>query len=147
MSNKLKSKNRPKTVSIGGMTIYDVSRETGTKIETLKRYLKARENEIFEGVRKEAQEKILKAEDYITVSNILCSMWAIHETWGYTKAIQRYIDNYNASVQKLNEMGVQEMYEELRRITGVEIEFDSMDLNKEFGFGGDEQCTKSQRKK
>lgn len=30
------------------------------------------------------------------------------------------------------------MYEELRRITGVEIEFDSMDLNKEFGFGGDE---------
>ena len=74
MSNKLKSKNRPKTVSIGGMTIYDVSRETGTKIETLKRYLKARENEIFEGVRKEAQENILKAEDYITVSNILCSM-------------------------------------------------------------------------
>lgn len=147
MSNKLKSKNRPKTVSIGGMTIYDVSRETGTKIETLKRYLKARENEIFEGVRKEAQEKILKAEDYITVSNILCSMWAIHETWGYTKAIQRYIDNYNASVQKLNEMGVQAMYEELRRITGVEIEFDSVDLNKEFGFGGDEQCTKSQRKK
>ena len=80
MSNKLKSKNRPKTVSIGGMTIYDVSRETGTKIETLKRYLKARENEIFEGVRKEAQNNILKAEDYITVSNILCSMWAIHET-------------------------------------------------------------------
>lgn len=147
MSNKLKSKNRPKTVSIGGMTIYDISRETGTKIETLKRYLKARENEIFEGVRKEAQEKILKAEDYITVSNILCSMWAIHETWGYTKAIQRYIDNYNASVQKLNEMGVQAMYEELHRITGVEIEFDSVDLNKEFGFGGDEQCTKSQRKK
>lgn len=138
MSNKLKSKNRPRTVSIGGMTIYDVSRETGTKIETLKRYLKARENEIFEGVRKEAQEKILKAEDYITVSNILCSMWAIHETWGYTKAIQRYVDNYNTSVQKLNEMGVRAMYEELRRITGVEIEFDSMDLNKEFGFGGDE---------
>lgn len=138
MSNKLKAKNRPKTVSIGGMTIYDVSRETGTKIETLKWYLKARENEIFEGVRKEAQENILKAEDYITVSNILCSMWAIHETRGYTKAIQRYIDNYNASVQKLNEMGVRAMYEELRRITGVEIEFDSMDLNKEFGFGGDE---------
>ena len=138
MINKLKSKNRPKTVIIGGMTIYDVSRETGTKIETLKRYLKARENEIFEGVRKEAQENILKAEDYITVSNVLCSMWAIHETWGYTKAIQRYIDNYNASVQKLNEMGVQAMYEELHRITGVEIEFDSMDLNKEFGFGGDE---------
>ena len=35
-------------------------------------------------------------------------------------------------------MGVRAMYEELRRITGVEIEFDSMDLNKEFGFGGDE---------
>lgn len=138
MSNKLKSKNRPKTVSIGGMTIYDVSRETGTKIETLKRYLKARENEIFEGVRKEAQENILKAEDYITVSNILCSMWTIYETWGYTKSIQRFADNYNKAVQKLNEMGVRAMYEELRRITGVEIEFDSMDLNKEFGFGGDE---------
>ena len=82
MSNKLKAKNRPKTVSIGGMTIYDVSRETGAKIETLKRYLSAREKESFEGIQKEAQEKILKAEDYITVSNILCSMWAIHETWG-----------------------------------------------------------------
>lgn len=137
MSNKLKSKNRPKTVSIGGMTIYDVSRETGTKIETLKRYLKARENEIFEGVRKEAQENILKAEDYITVSNILCSMWAIHETWGYTKSIQRFIDNYNAASQALNKMGVQGMYNMLHEMTGVEIEFDNVDLNKEFGFGDD----------
>lgn len=137
MSNKLKSKNRPKTVSIGGMTIYDVSRETGTKIETLKRYLKARENEIFEGVRKEAQENILKAEDYITVSNILCSMWAIHETWGYTKSIQRFIDNYNAASQALNKMGVQDMYNMLHEMTGVEIEFDNVDLNKEFGFGDD----------
>ena len=85
MSNKLKSKNRPKTVSIGGMTIYDVSRETGTKVETLKRYLEAREQEILNGVCKEAQDKILKAEDYITVSNILCSMWTIHETWGVHK--------------------------------------------------------------
>ena len=137
MSNKLKSKNRPKTVSIGGMTIYDVSRETGTKIETLKRYLKARENEIFEGVRKEAQENILKAEDYITVSNILCSMWAIHETWGYTKSIQRFIDNYNVASQALNKMGVQGMYNMLHEMTGVEIEFDNVDLNKEFGFGDD----------
>lgn len=137
MSNKLKSKNRPKTVSIGGMTIYDVSRATGTKIETLKRYLKARENEIFEGVRKEAQENILKAEDYITVSNILCSMWAIHETWGYTKSIQRFIDNYNAASQALNKMGVQDMYNMLHEMTGVEIEFDNVDLNKEFGFGDD----------
>ena len=137
MSNKLKSKNRPKTVSIGGMTIYDVSRETGTKIETLKRYLKARENEIFEGVRKEAQNNILKAEDYITVSNILCSMWAIHETWGYTKSIQRFIDNYNAASQALNKMGVQDMYNMLHEMTGVEIEFDNVDLNKEFGFGGE----------
>lgn len=137
MSNKLKAKNRPKTVSIGGMTIYDVSRETGAKIETLKRYLKARENEIFEGVRKEAQNNILKAEDYITVSNILCSMWAIHETWGYTKSIQRFIDNYNAASQTLNKMGVQGMYNMLHEMTGVEIEFDNVDLNKEFGFGDD----------
>lgn len=137
MSNKLKAKNRPKTVSIGGMTIYDVSRETGAKIETLKRYLKARENEIFEGVRKEAQNNILKAEDYITVSNILCSMWAIHETWGYTKSIQRFIDNYNAASQALNKMGVQGMYNMLHEMTGVEIEFDNVDLNKEFGFGGE----------
>lgn len=137
MSNKLKAKNRPKTVSIGGMTIYDVSRETGAKIETLKRYLKARENEIFEGVRKEAQNNILKAEDYITVSNILCSMWAIHETWGYTKSIQRFIDNYNAASQALNKMGVQGMYNMLHEMTGVQIEFDNVDLNKEFGFGDD----------
>ena len=137
MSNKLKAKNRPKTVSIGGMTIYDVSRETGAKIETLKRHLKARENEIFEGVRKEAQNNILKAEDYITVSNILCSMWAIHETWGYTKSIQRFIDNYNAASQALNKMGVQGMYNMLHEMTGVEIEFDNVDLNKEFGFGDD----------
>ena len=137
MSNKLKAKNRPKTVSIGGMTIYDVSRETGAKIETLKRYLKARENEIFEGVRKEAQNNILKAEDYITVSNILCSMWAIHETWGYSKSIQRFIDNYNVASQALNKMGVQGMYNMLHEMTGVEIEFDNVDLNKEFGFGDD----------
>lgn len=64
-------------------------------------------------------------------------MWAIHETWGYTKSIQRFIDNYNAASQALNKMGVQGMYNMLHEMTGVEIEFDNVDLNKEFGFGDD----------
>lgn len=136
MSNKLKSKNR-KNVNIGGMTLYNLSRQTGAKVETLKQYLDAREEEITALLIKEAQEKLLKAEDYVTVSNVLCSMWAINETWGYTKAIQRYVDNYNNAVRKLNEIGVQEMYRILNELTGVEIEFDNIDLNKEFGFGGE----------
>lgn len=137
MSNKLKSRNR-KTVSIGDMTLYNLSRQTGAKVETLKRYLEAREEEITAGLIKEAQERLLKAEDYITVSNVLCSMQAIYDTWGNTKSQQRFLENYNKASEKLNQMGVDAMYEYLHKLTGCELEFDSVDLNMEFGFGGAE---------
>lgn len=135
MSNKLKSRNR-KMVSIGDMTLYNLSRQTGAKVETLKRYLEAREEEITAGLIKEAQERLLKAEDYITVSNVLCSMQAIYDTWGNTKSQQRFLENYNKAVRKQNAIGVEAMYEELHKLTGCELEFDSVDLNLEFGFGG-----------
>lgn len=57
---------------------------------------------------------------------------------GITKANQKFIGNINAATAYLNRNGVEKVYKELRNQMGVTFEFDSIDINKEFGLGGDE---------
>lgn len=45
------------------------------------------------------------------------------------------MDNYTAIVKRMNKVGIQKMYEELHAKTGAELEFEDMDIAKEFGFG------------
>ena len=49
------------------------------------------------------------------------------------------MDNYTAAVRKMNSVGLAKMYEELHEKTGATLEFEDMDLAKEFGFGGSEE--------
>ena len=60
-------------------------------------------------------------------------------TWGYTKANQRFLENLNPAKEYLERNGVEKVYKELNEQMGIELEFDSMDINKEFGFGGAEK--------
>lgn len=121
------------------MTAAEVSGITGVKIEILRKWVDRMQRNLSEAYQKEAQEKLLKAEDCISAANVVCSALAIYETWGYKKALDRYMDNYTAAVRKMNSVGLAKMYEELHEKTGATLEFEDMDLAKEFGFGGAEE--------
>ena len=127
----------PAPINASNYSMEQLSNITGIRIQSLMAWKDAREAEMLEGFTKEFQEKLFKAEDYIAVANILISLLAIKMTWGFTKANQRFIDNINPATEYLNRNGVQKVYKELSEQMGIELEFDSMDINKEFGFGGE----------
>lgn len=122
--------------NIGNYSIDQISKVAGTRIQSLMAWREAREVEMFEGFTKEFQQKLFKAEDYIAVANILISLLAIKMTWGFTKANQKFVGNINAATEYLNRNGVEKVYKELSEQMEIELEFDSIDINKEFGFGG-----------
>ena len=55
-------------------SLEQISKTTGARVETLKLYLKQREDEMRKELIKESQEKLWKAEDYFAVANILISL-------------------------------------------------------------------------
>lgn len=135
----------PAPVNPAGFTMGQISKNTGVRIESLKAYLNAREQEMreelameTEGIRKklieESQEKLLKAEDYIAVANIMISLIAIKKTWGFKKSNQRFIDNVNIAKDYLEKVGIEAAYKEIKDEMELTFEFDSIDINKEFGF-------------
>ncbi len=133
MSNKLKKK--PSTrLNPELMTAAEVSGITGVKLEILRKWVDRMQRNLSEAYQKEAQEKLLKAEDCISAANVICSALAIYETWGYKKALDRYMDNYTAIVKRMNKVGIRKLYDELHEKTGAELEFEDMDIANEFGF-------------
>lgn len=141
MSNKLKRKAIPHKipVDVTNFSVQQISKLTGAKVESIKFWCSAREKEYEDFYAKQSQEKLWKAEDYIAVANILISLLAIKMTWGYTKANQRFLENLNPAKEYLERNGVEKVYQELKKQMGIELIFDSVDINKEFGFGGDNQ--------
>lgn len=78
-----KSRN-PIPYNFSNYSLEQISKTTGARVETLKLYLKQREDEmrkeISEELISESQEKLWKAEDYIAVANVLISLFAIKKT-------------------------------------------------------------------
>lgn len=121
--------------NFSNLSLEQISKVTGARVESLKLYLGQREDEMREALIKESQEKLWKAEDYIAVANILISLFAIKKTWGFTKANQRFLENINSAKEYIEEVGIEKAYQEAKETMEIELEFDSMDINKEFGFG------------
>lgn len=129
--------------NFSNFSLEQISKVTGAKVESLKLYLMQREEEmrkelykeISEELVSESQEKLWKAEDYIAVANVLISLFAIKKTWKFTKANQRFLENLNSAMEYVEKIGVEKAYQEAKETMGIELEFDSMDINKEFGFG------------
>lgn len=128
----------PIPYNFSNFSLEQISKTTGARVETLKLYLKQREDEMRKELIKESQEKLWKAEDYIAVANILISLYAIKMTWGFTKANQRFLDNMNSAKEYVERVGVEQAYKECHDLMDINIEFDSFDINKEFGFGESE---------
>lgn len=124
----------PAPMNPAGFTMEQISKNTGVRIESLKTYLDAREQEMREELIKESQKKLWKAEDYIAVANIMISLIAIKKTWGFKKSNQRFIDNVNIAKDYLEEVGIEAAYKEIKDEMELTFEFDSIDINKEFGF-------------
>ncbi len=79
------------------LTLARIVGMTGQDVSILQTYLKKMEREtteiVTDAVIREAQEKLERAEDYITVGNIIISIYAIKFAWGFTKANKRFLDN------------------------------------------------------
>lgn len=121
--------------NFSNLSLEQISKVTGARVESLKLYLEQREDEMREALIKESQEKLWKAEDYIAVANILISLFAIKKTWGFTKANQRFLENINSAKEYIEEVGIEKAYQEAKETMGIELEFDSVNINKEFSFG------------
>lgn len=121
--------------NFSNFSLEQISKATGARVESLKLYLMQREDEMREALIKKSQEKLWKAENYIAVANVLISLFAIKKTWGFTKSNQRFLENLNSAKEYIEEVGIEKAYQEAKETMEIELEFDSMDINKEFGFG------------
>lgn len=125
----------PAPLNVRNFTLKQISEATGVRTEILKEHLETKEKEIRLAVIRESQEKLCRAEDYLAAANVLISLFAIKMTWGFTKANHKFLENLNPAMHYVNRIGVDEAYEQLKKEMGIRLEFDSMDINKEFGFG------------
>lgn len=118
-----------------------VQNDFGISLQQLKAYLSRMEKEIKDDCVKEYQEKISKSEEYIAVGNLLIAIYAIkmsRKNREHTKdLIHRMLDNYNTAMHYVNKVGIKEAYKQAHEELDVTLEFDSDNLNEEFGFGGD----------
>lgn len=84
------------------LTVAQVAGMTGQQASILQTYLKRMEQQTTEAatdaVIREAQEKLERAEDYITITNIIISLYAIKLSWGFTKANKKFLQNWKAAV-------------------------------------------------
>ncbi|WP_455503218.1 hypothetical protein [Blautia sp.] len=123
------------------LTLAQIAGMTGQQASVLQTYLKRMEQQtteiVTDAVIREAQEKLARAEDYITVANIIISLYAIKMTWGFTKANKRFLDNYNAAKDYVDRVGVAKAYEFAQKDMEIDIEFEDLanyNIYEELGF-------------
>lgn len=128
----------PAPLNVLSYSDQQISSSTGIKMAQLKTYLSTMEEKIKKDCILEAQEKLWKAEDYIAVANVLILVYAIkmsRKSREKTKdLINRMLENLNPAREYVERVGVQKAYEYAHEDFGIELEFDSVDMNKEFGF-------------
>lgn len=139
-SNQKAVSNIPKNVLYGSQQ--QVQKDFGLSVTQLKFYLEKMEREIKEDYQKQYQEKLLKSQDYIAVAYVLIAIYAIklsRKKYEHTKdLVDRFMDNIGEATHYLETVGVEEAYKGIQEEFGIDIEFDSVDINEEFGFGGGE---------
>lgn len=138
---KVNTAQAPLNVLYGSQV--QVQKDFGLSVQELKVYLERMERQIKEDLIVECREKIYKAEDYIAVGYLMTVIYAIkmsRKSREHTKdLIQRMLDNLNIATEYVERVGIQKAYKDAHDDFGITIEFDSIDINKEFGFGGDEE--------
>lgn len=123
-------------VRVNGLSDQEVANLTGAKVVALENWRREQTEAIKKALKKEAQEKLDRAEEYITFCNILTSLKAL-DGFRYAKAAATYlIENYNKSIiDSKAEGSAKKTYEELHEKYGIEFEFEEPNLNEELGYG------------
>ena len=129
-----KSNMPPAPLRIFNLSTEKVAELTGTDVAVLDQWRKEQVEKIQKELIIEAQEKLDKAENYITLCTIMTTMKAL-EGFRYAKSAARHIiKNYEDSVQYTTKEKVRETYNDLHERWGIEFEFDEPDLDSEMGF-------------
>lgn len=123
------------------LTVAQVAGMTGQQASILQTYLKRMEQQTTEAatdaVIREAQEKLERAEDYITITNIIISLYAIKLSWGFTKANKKFLQNWKAAMDYVNRIGVAKAYELAHKEMDIDVEFEDLanyNIYEEMGF-------------
>ena len=123
------------------LTVAQVAGMTGQQASILQTYLKRMEQQTTEAatdaVIREAQEKLKRAEDYITITNIIISLYAIKLSWGFTKANKKFLQNWKAAMDYVNRIGVAKAYELAHKEMDIDVEFEDLanyNIYEEMGF-------------
>ncbi|MBQ8038266.1 MAG: hypothetical protein IJ274_00075 [Lachnospiraceae bacterium] len=120
---------------ITGLSDQELANMTGVKIAALEEWRKEQTEMITRAAIKEAQERLDRAEFFLTFCNIMTSIKAM-DGFRYAKAaVKHFMENYNKSIVSSEPEHYKETYEELHEKYGVEFEFDDPKINEELGFG------------
>lgn len=143
MSNKLKRKVKSPQVmapiSVTNYTLQQISNATGTRVESLKIWLREREKEMREAMEQEYQEKLTDMMDIISMSNVMITLMILHEKWGYTNGLNTFLEAWGDQLREFNRRGAKDIYREYREKYDIQIMFDSDKLNREYGFEMEDQ--------
>lgn len=124
----------PAPMQIANLTDQEVAKAVGVKIAVLEQWKKEQMALIRKAAMIEAQEKLDRAENFITFCNILTSLKAL-DGFRYARAAANHLlENYNDSIVSSEKQKARSTYEELHEKYGIEFEFDEPELNKELGF-------------
>lgn len=124
----------PAPMRVTNLSDQEVANITGAKIAILEQWRKEQTEEIRKACILEAQEKLDKAEEFITLCNVITSLKAL-EGFRYAKAAAVHLlEHYTESVTTSEKQNIRKTYEELHKKWGLEMEFDEPDINKEMGF-------------
>lgn len=124
----------PAPMRTTNLSVTEVANLTGAKVAVLEQWRREQTEEIKKACIVEAQEKLDKAEEYSTLCNIITSLKAL-EGFRYGKAAAAHLlEHYSECVETAEKQNIQKTYEELHEKWGIELEFDSPELNKEMGF-------------
>ena len=123
------------------LTVAQVAGMTGQQASILQTYLKRMEQQkteaVTDAVIREAQEKLERAEDYITITNIIISLYAIKFSWVFTKANKKFLKNWKAAMDYVDRIGVAKAYELAHKEMDIDVEFENLanyNIYEEMGF-------------
>lgn len=109
-----------------------LANNVGLKVQQLENWAAVTEQEMHQNMFKdfciEFNDRLYEAEGYVSLANIIVSCIAIHMSWGYTKAIGRFISNINPPRDYVKRIGVRKAFEQCCKDYDLDLEFDHFDI-------------------
>jgi hypothetical protein len=116
----------PAVLNVG--SIDHVAKDTGLKLGELTAWADINREEQRKAFVKEFNNKLHEAEDFVGLANILISCKAINLTWGFKKAIAKYVENLNKAHEYVRNNGIRKTFDEFNKEYALDLEFDSFSI-------------------